>query len=219
MEPFKVSNELKLLSGSYPDAHAISKVAKQGGELARDAIARLWLSEGIPFAFKDCPGVYESVRFWLSTQLDVDPKEISLTGSARLGQSLTPGKKRGRAFGGHSDLDMFIVSETLFTRLRDDFNCWSYEFETGVVSATKAADVYWKDNLTRVPKNINKGFIDSKYIPNLDQYSHARKVNNIMYLLKKKLDVTESAPKVASVSLRCYKSWESYVRQVSLNLE
>lgn len=220
MEPFKVSSELKSLSGSYPDAHAISRVAKQGGELARHAIARQWLSEGIPYAFKDCPGVYESVRFWLSTQLDVDPKEVSMTGSARLGQSLAPGEKMGRVFGDKSDLDMFIVSEELFKKLKDDFSCWSLEFETEVVSASnEKEDGYWRNNLSRVPKNIYRGFIDSKFIPNRKQYPHAARVNDTMSILKKKLDVTDSAPKVSEVSLRCYKSWESYVRQVSLNLE
>ena len=88
MESFRIPNELARLSGPYPDATAVADAAKLGGEAARVSIARLWLSEGIPYAFKDCPGIYESVRTWLSSCLGIHAKEIGITGSAMLGTSL-----------------------------------------------------------------------------------------------------------------------------------
>src|SRR5665647_3686824 len=102
LEAFKVSSPLANLLDSYPDAKRLMEVASTGGEQSKIAIARLWLSEGIPYAFKSRPGVYESVRTWLGTRLDVDPKEVNLTGSARIGQSLAP-SKLGSSFGKHSD--------------------------------------------------------------------------------------------------------------------
>jgi hypothetical protein len=111
MEPFKVSQHLSALVDNYPDANILIDVAKNGGNQSKTAIARLWLSEGIPFSFKQNPALYESVRDWLGTRLDVDPKEISLTGSGRIGQSLAP-KKLGANFSEDSDLDFFIVSNT-----------------------------------------------------------------------------------------------------------
>ncbi len=37
--------------------------------------------------------------------------------------------------------------------------------------------------------------------------------------LKEKLDVTPEAPKFSYVSVRCYKSWVCYVRQISLGFQ
>lgn len=218
MEPFKVSNPLRSITGAYPEASTLSQAAKQGGESTRTAIARLWLSEGIPYAFKDCPGIYESVRTWIAMRLDVDPKEINLTGSARLGQSLAP-HKMGKLFGEGSDLDMFIISSELFDKLKTDFNNWSDDYESKVVVASNERENgFWRDNFYRGAKNISKGFIDAKLIPNREKYSHARNVAQTMFLLKEKLGTTDLAPTICHASLRCYKSWSSCVNQISLSL-
>jgi len=39
-----------------------------------------------------------------------------------------------------------------------------------------------------------------------------------MWLLKEKLQITSYAPKIAKASVRCYESWEAYVRQTIINL-
>jgi hypothetical protein len=219
MEAFKVSTQLGDVIGAYPDAQLISNVAKHGGESARHAIARQWLSEGIPYAFKDCPGVYESVRSWIAVRLDIDPKEVNVTGSARLGQSLAP-SKMGKAFGVGSDLDVFIISSDLFDKLKSNFNQWSFDFESKTInSSNDTEDSFWKENLHRGPQNIARGFIDSKIVPNHEKYNHVRNVAQTMYLLKEKLDVTKHAPNVRYASVRCYKSWGCYVQQVSLGLQ
>jgi len=219
MEPFKVSSHLRDVVSPYPEAKLISDVAKHGGESARHAIARLWLSEGIPFAFKDCPGIYESMRAWVAARINIDPKELNVTGSARLGQSLAP-NKIGKPFGNGSDLDIFIVSAELFNQLNNDFNEWSYDFESGKISASNEREAgFWIDNLHRVPKNIARGFIDSNAIPNREKYSCVKNVAQTMYLLKEKLDVTPEAPKFTHASVRCYKSWSSYVQQISLGFQ
>ncbi len=218
MEPFKVSTHLSKLVDCYPDAHSIMQSARQGGENSKIAIARLWLSEGIPYAFKNQPALYESVRAWLSTRLDVDPKTINLTGSARIGQSLAP-SKLGSDFGEHSDLDLFVVSDDLFERMRRDFVEWSYDFESGVTKPSNERELrFWKDNNLRGPKLINKGFLDSKIVPNYEAYSVTKSIAQTMWLLKEKLDVTDGAPKVQSASIRCYKDWASYVRQIVISL-
>ncbi len=219
MEPFKVSSHLRDLVAPYPEAQLISDVAKQGGESARHAIARQWLSEGIPFAFKDCPGIYESIRAWAGARLDIDPKELNVTGSARLGQSLAP-SKMGKPFGDGSDLDIFIISSELFKHLKNDFNEWSYDFESGFISASNVRECgFWKGNLHRGPKNIARGFIDSNLVPNHKKYRYVINISQTMYLLKEKLDVTSGAPKFSHASVRCYKSWASYVQQISLGLQ
>lgn len=219
MEPFKVSNDLREVVSAYPDAKLILEAAKNGGESARQAIARQWLSEGIPFAFKKCPAIYESIRSWVGSRLNIDPKELNVTGSARLGQSLAP-HKIGKPFEDGSDLDIFIISSELFEHLKSDFNQWSYDFESCVITASNERERgFWIENIHRGPKNIARGFIDSNIVPNHDKYRYVKNVAQTMYLLKEKLDATSEAPKFCHASVRCYKSWASYVQQISLGFQ
>jgi hypothetical protein len=218
MEPFKVSTHLATILNSYPDAKSLIIAATNGGEQSKIAIARLWLSEGIPYAFRNKPALYESVRGWLSTRLGVDPKEIHLTGSARIGQSLAP-TKLGAIFGENSDLDIFIISSNLFERMKADFNHWSYEFEGGLVRPTSERErIFWTDNNQRGPKLIQRGFLDSKIVPNRSSYPTIKNIAQTMWLLKEKLDITENAPHVKSASIRCYVDWVTYVRQMVISL-
>ena len=46
-------------------------------------LARLWISEGITFGFRKCPGLYEEVRDSLTKGLELDAKQISVVGSGR----------------------------------------------------------------------------------------------------------------------------------------
>jgi hypothetical protein len=218
MEPFKISPHLAMLLDSYPDARILVDAATNGGQHGKAAIARLWLSEGIPFAFKSAPALYESVRAWLGGRLDVDPKEIHLTGSARIGQSLAP-MKIGTSFGSHSDLDLFVVSQTLFDRIKTDFNNWSYHFEGGLVQPSNDTEKkYWVDNSQRGAGLIQRGFLDSHIVPNREEYPTIKNIAQTMWLLKSKLDITEGAPSIKSASVRCYKDWGSYVRQMVISL-
>ena len=218
MEPFKASIHLATLLHSYPDAKSLVDAAVRGGEQSKVAIARLWLSEGIPYAFRNSPALYESVRGWLGTRLGVDPKEIHLTGSARIGQSLAP-MKLGVMFGDHSDLDIFIVSQNLFERMKADFNQWSYEFEGGLAQPSNDRERgFWVDNNQRGPKLIQRGFLDSQIVPNRSAYPTIKKIAQSMWLLKEKLDITENAPRVKAASVRCYVDWISYVRQMVISL-
>ena len=78
------------------------------------------------------PAVYEEVRFWMASRIGVDPKEISIVGSARIGQSLSA-DKMGKPFGVGSDLDFLAVSSSLFKDLVEDFNKWTYDYESRAI--------------------------------------------------------------------------------------
>lgn len=218
MEPFKVAAPLAKLTNPYPAAKNVLEVANKGGEQSRIALARLWLSEGIPFVFKECPGLYESIRTWLSVWLGVSAKEISITGSARLGESLSPDQV-GKPFSEQSDLDVFVISNFLFEKLREDFKSWSFDFESGKAYPTNNRQAnFWRDNNSRGPKLIQRGFLDSTMIPNLPSYTTTQKINQVAWLLVEKLRITTGAPRVAKASVRCYKSWDAYVQQTTLSL-
>jgi len=218
MEPFKVHSEIASITSNYPDAKSLIQAAKDGGNPSKIAIASLWLSEGIPYAFKNNPALYEAVRSWLCTRLSVNAKDIHLTGSARLGQSMAP-TKLGRAFGKHSDLDIFIVSSSLFEQLSQEFNDWSYRFEMGIEVPSPAEQKFWPENLERGPKNLRRGFIDPSIIPNRVSFPITKNISQSMYLLKLKLDQTANSPSITEASVRCYKNWESYIQQSLLNFQ
>jgi hypothetical protein len=218
MEPFRIASTLVNLSDQYPQPSIIVAAARNGGELARIALARLWLSEGIPYAFRNCPAIYEAVRSWLSTWLSVHAKEIGVTGSARLGASLSP-KKLDKPFDSSSDLDIFIISSDLFAILREEFRRWSFDFESGCLKATNEREErFWRDNNARGSRLIQRGFIDQKMIPNLPEFATTKKLSQAMWLLVEKLEITPNAPKPSRASVRCYSSWDSFVRQTTLNL-
>jgi len=219
MAGFNVSTCLRELDTPFPQATSVLIACRGGGLRARNAFSRQWLSEGTPYAFRENPGLYDAIREWVSLRLDVNPKEISLTGSARLGQSLAP-KKIGSNFNEDSDLDLFVVSDSLFSRLKDDFLAWSDDFDTGRTKAENPRqEGFWKDTRKRLEGLIAKGFLDSYLLPSSEKYQSALSVNRAMSLLIIRLSETDHAPKVKKATMRCYRNWESFVRQSSLNLE
>ena len=221
MKPFEFSSTLAAMTDRYPAAEHILRVLCEGWDVDRFAIARQWLSEGIPFAFQKCPAVYESLRSWLSEKLDVEAKEISLTGSARLGSSLKNGKNEnfGRPFGPESDLDLFLVSEKLFQSMCDDFLRWSSDFQNGcILPKNNTEKGHWKENNRMGPDLIRRGFLNSWMIPTRGGYD-SKEINQTMWELHEKLKATENAPIISKASLRCYKSWKSYERQKSIDFD
>ena len=224
MKPFEIEAPLRKLVCHYPDPELLLRVALEGGEEAQGAISRLWLSEGIPSVFMICPAIYDSLRCWIAERLEVNVKEIGLVGSARLGKSLDPDKLGALFADDESDLDLFIVSSDLFKKLKEDFESWSTDvenqrFDFGQFDAEKHERRFWKYNLKHNPKNIRRGFIDAKKIPAFPDYPTAKKIQRTMEQLILKLKSTTDAPKPQKASIRCYTSWDSFVRQNSLNLK
>ena len=218
MKPFEIEAPLRKLLGHYPDPELLLQVALEGGKEAQGAIARLWLSEGIPSVFCNCPAIYDSLRCWIAERLEVKTKEIGLVGSAQLGKSLDPCKLGTPFIDSKSDLDFFIISGNLFAKLKENFERWSYDFKDGRLIANNHERRFWKSNLKRSSNNIDRGFIDANTIPSFAEYPTAKKIQKTMELLILRLKNTEDAPKPQKASIRCYTSWDSFVQQKSLNL-
>lgn len=72
-----------------------------------------YIFEPIPFAFGDDLSAWIEWKTLLASLIDVDPKDIVLTGSAAVGYSLNP-KKNYRPFAVGSDIDCGIVSDFYF---------------------------------------------------------------------------------------------------------
>ena len=217
---FRIDPPLARLRDAYPESEEILETVVSGrGE--RSAVARLWLAEGIPFAFRDCPALYEKAREWLATGLEVDPKEVSIRGSGRLGYSLSP-DDWGRPYSSrNSDLDLFAVSERLFGELRGDFEQWSRDFENREIKPESARETEcWPNNQRETPGCIARGLIDSWRVPNRPPYGAFCRTNNRLAGLRAKLHATDVGPKPPGrMSLRCYRDWRSYERQATISLK
>ena len=217
MRPFGIPDSCVDLKSTRLSAHALLTAAR-GGKEARITLAQLWLTEGIPFAFRECPAVYESIRIWLGRELRVHAKQIGLTGSGRLGESLNP-QKFGQPFDKKSDLDFYIVSDELFSAYRREFFIWCEDYASGKITPNNDRErSYWKDNERNVPRNVNLGFIDVKKIPARDRYDTAQKTLNLMYRLTRKLSETSHSPSPSRASIRCYENWTNLIDRVSINL-
>ena len=217
---FQMKPLLEGLKGAYPASEDVLHAAELGRR-ERSVVARLWVSEGIPFAFRDCPALYEEARNWLAIGLELDPKEISMGGSGRLGYSLAP-DRWGECYElRSSDLDFFAVSEQLFEGLRRDFTRWCDDYDSGVVAPVSEDEVrYWPANRRETPNSIERGFLDSWRVPNQRSYRVFSKTNNRLAGLRAKLHATDAGPKPRSkLTLRCYRDWRSYERQATLNLK
>ena len=205
---------------AYPEAEDVLKAVALGPR-ERAVVARLWISEGIPFAFRECPALYEEARTWLAKCLGLDPKEISMGGSGRLGYSLVPAKWGMKYSPQSSDLDVFAVSERLFDGFRGDFERWSDDYDSGaVVPGSEKERECWRANRQEGPGSIDRGFLDSWRVPNRPSYPVFSKTNARLAGLKAILRKTDACPKPQKMlTLRCYRDWQSYERQLSLNLE
>ena len=214
MQPFLVPSSFERLVETYPTADDLKAAIGQMRPAQVAWVARLWISEGIPYAFSRAPVLYEIIRDWLAVRLGVCPKEITVVGSARIGYSLTPSVYYGRVFSPTSDLDLTVISQSLFTRLGTAFEKWSADVSTGnVFPKTEKDKRYWDDNLARLPGNIDRGFVDEFRIP-----APYHTVRHVMEHLVIKMIATPQAPKVRRASVRAYRDWDAFFRQQGLNL-
>ena len=219
MTPFDVPPSLVTFTKIRPSGQDIYAAARSGCSDTHLALARTWISEGIPVAFEECPAVYDSMRGWLADKLNIHAKQIGLTGSARFGSSFVH-VKVGRDFGPDSDLDFFVVSDTLFGECRADFHTWHEDYRSFKVKPGNSSEGgYWRDNAKRVPQNIRRGFIDVNKIPAHRRYKTAQRTLNTMSQLVRELKKTPKSPSPERASVRCYDGWASLVKQMSLSLQ
>ena len=216
--PFVVDPPLSVLPNLFPDPGEL-RAAVSGTRRAREIVVRLWLTEGPPFAFRNCPAVYEDLRGWLGSRLAVHPKQITLVGSARFGYSLAPPPDFGKPFGVRSDLDLSVVSPSLFDRIVEAFQLFANDYREGRVAPRNAREGdLWDANLEFGERNIPLGFLDTHKVPNFDRYAGAQQVNQAMWALVAKLRLTPGAPSIRRASTRVFRDWQCLIERASLNL-
>lgn len=220
MNPFTATDAACTLKTIYPESSTLRKALPEMSKNELLAFLRLWVSEGIPFAFQHTPIQYEKVRAWLGDRLEVEPRDITVIGSARLGYSLSPHPRFGRAFHAEqSDLDISIIAESCFRQLGECFEKWKYDYQKGLVVPRHATErYYWDDNLQSVPSQLKRGFVDYNKIPFRPQYAYPQFVAQSLYQLKVKISSTNRALSFRKITSRFYNTWQSFFGQQLLNL-
>ena len=145
---FEASQIFRDFGVKFSNSERVKHLLKQGSCRDLEAFIRLWLTEGVPYAFYKSPILYEEMRIWIADQLNICPKEVGLIGSARSGYAMGEREKFGRPFSTESDLDLCIVSETYFCKIQKEFNLFKQEYESGVVGPhSEDEKKYWDANL------------------------------------------------------------------------
>jgi hypothetical protein len=185
----------------------------------KNSFIRHTLINNIPFAFKVTPILYEQIIQYLADKINITPADIKLIGSAKTGFSLNPSPDYGRAFSQNSDLDFSLINQNIFSELEGEFNSWANQFQSGnLLPQNKNQETYWPENLNNCPKNLKRGFIDTNKIPSHNQFLKTQTINNSLYLIKDKLEKVHKII-IKKASLRVYKDWASFSRQLTINTE
>ena len=217
IEPFALSSETTKLLGSYPSSAILRDVYARTLHEERLGIIRLWMTEGIPFAFKQYPLLYEEVRNFIARGITVEAKEVTLVGSGRIGFSLSK-DEWGDPFNGDSDLDFVVVSDSLFRVLVAEFQTWVRDLASRkVLPRNEPETATWLENIEILNQKIPRGFIQVRLLPFHDNYPHVRRCYDTIWLLRKKLKSTATAPRLSDASIRVYSSWRSCVNQLRIN--
>ena len=217
--PFSLSSKNQNLRGTYPTPQEVKDAFYSANEEERYGIIRLWITEGIPHAFKNAPLLYEEIRQFISNGVNVHSKEVTLVGSGRIGYSLKK-KVWGKPFTNKSDLDFTIISNVLYNNLVIDFQKWVGDIESKRLTPKTVYELKgWLGSIEVVNRNIPNGFIYTKNLLPYKEYPAVRKCYSTMYILKDKLSETRDAPKVSDASIRVYSDWKSCIRQLNINFK
>ncbi len=216
--PFQVEENLQKLLDLYPNSENFREALRNISRTSREDAVRLWLTEGVPFAFRSHPSAYEEMRRWLGKRLNACPKEITVVGSARIGFSLAK-NKFGHPFNDQSDLDLVAVSESLFGEIAETFVAWKKDYAQKQIQPRNERErSFWDQNLGLGDKHLSLGFFDANKIPTFNRYPLVQRIQDAMWGLTKKLEVTPNVPSPKRASIRIYRTWERLVYRASFNL-
>jgi hypothetical protein len=219
MEPLEISPGARLLVEPYPTGEVLREALLAMPDAECESFLRSWTYGGIPFAFRQLPMLYESIREWISAELSLTAEMVVLIGSGRMGYSTAPAKF-GRVFGRHSDFDWSLIDHRLFEEICGDFANWKSDVTDGTaVPSNEREAAFWKDNLMRLPGNIERGFVDSLKVP--VRYPTASRVEDLMFRLLTKLKALAGTPVPlpGASNARVYSDGEAFREYSRLSLD
>lgn len=224
MPNFGPSQWGKEFRGHYPE-EAFRSLPGMGQKTDDDIrrFVRLWMTEGIPFCFIGHPMVYENVRQYVADFLGIDPGNVSMVGSGRIGFSLSPRKFLRPFTPSASDLDLFVVSDRLFATLCAEYDVGFHIWKSGTAKPSAGQLRFLSDNEADVARGKLRGFIDSNKVPVLRPQYIPRLTLRCDVMLKrilKQLGTLDFVPAFRpKASLRVYRTWDAAIAQNVRSIE
>lgn len=173
-------------------------------------LARVFLLDGTPFVFSKSPMKYIIFKEQVASEFNLGSQDVCIVGSARLGFSPS-GRKFGQPFAETSDVDVVLISESLFLEgsqaLLQELN----EVPPGIQFEGSAQDVHVKSRDWQKVKKAIRNFVFNNFNPGLLTYGHP--------LRARILDGIESTtglflalePQIFVSKIRCrvFRSWKA----------
>lgn len=217
MKPFLSKDYTSALVGSHPSCQSLKTFVELGRGEEVKSFVRLWMNEGIPYAFKDCSFVYQQCREWISSQIGVNPHEITVVGSGRFGYSLKSTEFNG--FCNKSDLDFLIVSASKFSECVEASELFIRDFESGLLKTNNPTlQAEREKDIKYIKNNIPKGFIQCGKVPPHFKYKATQQLEDIFDRLSQKLKATAPFPVFTKATYRIYRDESAMERRLTLNL-
>lgn len=142
--------------------------------LPPSVFATKWYFDAVPFVFENKYQQYIEWRHELASNINVDPSDIIITGSASLGLSLNP-HKNFKVFDAQSDVDVCIFSEYYFSiAWHDLLNLSLVNLNYKMSSAVKehrSRFIYWGTIATdQILPLLSFGSQWGRIIPQMNKY-------------------------------------------------
>ncbi len=103
--------------------------------------------------------------------------------------------------------------------MNEEFNSWKDQYQDKVMIPSNATEArYWSQNVETGYRQLARGFLDSKYIPNRDEFELTRKLNNSMFLVKKYLSEIHKI-EITKATISVYQNWHSFAKRLNINTE
>lgn len=217
------SEILSNVKGFYIKSEDLLRAYPKLSNIEKKSLVLHYIMDNSPFAFTDVyelPLLFEQVRQYISYILDVDVNHVKLIGSTKTGFKMDT-INYGASYSKTSDLDFMIIDERLFSTLKEEFEVWRriYVEDRGLMPNNDREKECWDNNIAHLPQNIDRGFLDTKLMPNRQQYLPMNsKVNNAMYMITRNLK-SQYGFETKGASMRVYKNVDSYFNQQMRNIE
>jgi hypothetical protein len=114
-----------------------------------EEVVREYVFRGLPYIFRRTPQSLNTLYRHLCPRLNLVEQDITVVGSAKIGFSLSP-HSFPRKFTTRSDIDVLVVSESLFDLVWMTMLRWHYPRRSALFSRTELSwtnarknDLYW----------------------------------------------------------------------------
>ncbi|MBR0304982.1 MAG: hypothetical protein IJQ94_05000 [Bacteroidales bacterium] len=215
---FQLSESCRLIKDVFLCSAEMKALYSKLTEAEQKSLINHYIIDNPPYAFMSIPLLFDQVKQFIGKELEVSVDCIKLIGSAKQGFSIDP-QQYGKSFSEKSDMDFTIIDVTLFEKLKRDFETWQLAYNSKkVFPRNNTEEFYWNENIKRLPDNIKRGFVDHHKIPLISSVCPTNnRINNVLYCVRANLPLFNINTK--GLSLRVYKDYTSFYKQIKLNTD